>query len=254
LEYGVGRGTIAVHFQGFGTARDESRERFEEALEIIVRAWTSERVTYNGRFYQVADIAVAPRPLQKPHPPIRIAANSPETAEFAGRKGYDVLVASPINPVPGFYEHIRAYRAALKTGARPAHAGDVAALFFVCPHASRADARAEAERSLLHYFRTIGEQALLGGRGQYEGSYAYLEQVRERAAAMTYETVDETMAVYGPPEECIARINDVYQHSAIDQLVCWFNAGGLIPHRAVMATMERFASHVMPAVRALGAR
>ncbi len=237
LEYGVGRGTIAVHFQGFGMARDESRERFEEALEIIVRAWTEERVTYKGRFYQVADITVEPRPLQKPHPPIRIAANSPETAEFAGRKGYDVLVASPINPVPGFYEHIRAYRAALKTGARPAHAGDVAALFFVCPHASRAAARAEAERSLLH-----------------EGSYAYLEQMRERAAAMTYETVDETMAVYGPPEECIARINDVYQHSAIDQLVCWFNAGGLIPHRDVMATMERFASHVMPAVRALGAR
>ena len=159
LEYGVGRGTIAVHFQGFGMARDESRERFEEALEIIVRAWTEERVTYKGRFYEVADIAVEPRPLQKPHPPIRIAANSPETAEFAGRKGYDVLVASPINPVPGFYEHIRAYRAALKTGARPEHPGDVAALFFVCPHTSRAAARAEAEQSLLHYFRTIGEQA-----------------------------------------------------------------------------------------------
>ncbi len=254
LEYGVGRGTIAVHFQGFGMARDESRERFEEALEMIVRAWTEERVTYKGRFYQVADIAVEPRPLQKPHPPIRIAANSPETAEFAGRKGYDVLVASPINPVPGFYEHIRAYRAALKTGARPEHLGDVAALFFVCPQTSRAAARAEAEQSLLHYFRTIGEQALLGGRGQYEGSYAYLEQVRARAAAMTYETVDETMAVYGSPEECIARINDVYQHSAIDQLVCWFNAGGLIPHRDVMATMERFASKVMPAVRSLGAR
>jgi alkanesulfonate monooxygenase SsuD/methylene tetrahydromethanopterin reductase-like flavin-dependent oxidoreductase (luciferase family) len=254
LEYGVGRGTIAVHFQGFGMARDESRERFEEALEIIVRAWTEERITYKGRFYQVADIAVEPRPLQKPYPPIRIAANSPETAEFAGRKGYDVLVASPINPVPGFYEHIRAYRAALKTGARPEHPGDVAALFFVCPQTSRAAARAEAERSLLHYFRTIGEQAMLGGRGQYEGSYAYLEQVRARAAAMTYETVDETMAVYGSPAECIARINDVYQHSGIDQLVCWFNAGGLIPHRDVMATMERFASQVIPAVRGLGAR
>jgi len=253
LEYGVGRGTIAVHFQGFGMSRDQSRARFEEALEIVVRAWTEERVTYKGRFYQVADVAVVPRPLQKPHPPIRIAANSPETAQFAGRKGYDVLVASPINPVPGFYEHIRAYRAALKTGARPEHPGDVAALFFVCPHASRATARAEAEGSLLHYFRTIGEQALVGGRGQYEGSYAYLEQVRERAAAMTYETVDETMAVYGSPEECIARINDVYEHSGIDQLVCWFNAGGLIPHREVMATMERFAGKVMPAVRGLGA-
>jgi alkanesulfonate monooxygenase SsuD/methylene tetrahydromethanopterin reductase-like flavin-dependent oxidoreductase (luciferase family) len=254
LEYGAGRGTIAVHFQGFRVAREESRERFEEALEIIVRAWTAERVTYDGRFYQVADIAVEPRPLQKPHPPIRIAANSAETAEFAGRKGYDVLVASPINPVPGFYEHIRAYRAALKAGARPEHRGDVAALFFVCPHESRAAARAEAEHSLLHYFRTIGEQALAGGRGQYEGSYAYLEQVRERAAAMTYETVEDTMAVYGSPEECIARINEVFEHSRIDQLVCWFNAGGLIAHRDVMATMERFAAKVMPAVRGLGAK
>ena len=254
LEYGVGRGTIAVHFQGFGMSRDESRERFEEALEIIVRAWTDERITYKGRFHQVADVAVVPRPLQKPHPPIRIAANSPETAQFAGSKGYDVLVASPINPVPGFYEHIRAYRAALKTGARPEHPGDVAALFFVCPHASRAAARAEAEGSLLHYFRTIGEQAAIGGSGQYQGSYAYLKQVREWAATITYETVDQTMAVYGSPEECIARINDVYEHSGIDQLVCWFNAGGQIPHREVMATMERFASKVIPAVRGLGAR
>lgn len=252
IEYGVGRGTIAVHFQGFGISRDESRERFEESLELIVRAWTDERVTYKGHHYQVDGIAVEPRPLQKPHPPLRIAANSPETAEFAGRKGYDVLVASPINPVPGFYEHIRAYRAALKAGARPDYAGDVAALFFVCPQTSRAAARAEAERSLLHYFRTIGEQALIGGRGQYEGSYAYLKQVRDRAAAMTYEMVDETMAVYGSPEQCIARINEIHRHSGIDQLVCWFNAGGLIPHRDVMATMERFAAHVLPAVRGLG--
>lgn len=254
LEYGVGRGTIAVHFQGFGMVRDESRERFEEALEIIVRAWTEDRVTYKGRFYEVADVAVEPRPLQKPHPPLRVAANSPETAAFAGRKGYDVLVASPINPVPSFYDHIRAYRAELKHGARPEHAGDVAALFFVCPHASRAAARAEAERSLMHYFHTIGEQALAGGRGQYEGSYAYLEHVRERAAAVTYEMVDETMAVYGSPAECVARINDVYEHSGINQLVCWFNAGGLIPHREVMATMERFAAKVMPSVRGLGER
>jgi alkanesulfonate monooxygenase SsuD/methylene tetrahydromethanopterin reductase-like flavin-dependent oxidoreductase (luciferase family) len=253
LDYGVGRGTIAVHFQGFGVDREESRERFEESLEIIVRAWTEDSVTYKGRFHQVDAVAVEPRPLQKPHPPLRVAANSPETAEFAGRKGYDVLVASPINPVPGFYDHILTYRAALKAGARPDYRGDVAALFFVCPHTSRAAARAEAERSLMHYFHTIGDMAAVGGRGQYEGSYSYLKQVRDRAAAMNYEMVDETMAVYGPPEECIARINDIHQHSGIDQLVCWFNAGGLIPHRDVMATMERFAEKVMPGVRGLGA-
>jgi alkanesulfonate monooxygenase SsuD/methylene tetrahydromethanopterin reductase-like flavin-dependent oxidoreductase (luciferase family) len=254
LEYGVGRGTIAVHFQGFGVARDESRDRFEEALEIIEHAWSAERVTYKGRFYDIDDIAVAPRPLQKPHPPIRIAANSPETAQFAGERGYDVLVASPINPMPGFYEHVRAYREALARGAHPERQGDVAALFFVNPQASRAAARAEAERSLLHYFQSIVDQTLVGGRGQYEGSYAYLKQVRERAKAITWDTVEQTMAVYGAPEECIARIGEIHEHGGVNQLVCWFNAGGLIPHREVMATMERFAAKVMPAVRGLGAR
>lgn len=254
LDYGVGRGTIAVHFQGFGMARDESRDRFEEGLEIIVRAWTEERITHKGHFYDIRDIAVLPKPLQKPHPPLRVAANSPETAQFAGHKGYDVLVASPINPVPGFYEHIRIYRKALAAGMHPGHQGNVAALFFVCPQDSRAAARAEAERSLLHYFHTIADQASLGGKSQYEGSYAYLKEIRERAAAMTYETVDETMAVYGPADRCIARINEVYEQSKIDQLVCWFNAGGKIPHRDVMATMERFAAKVMPAVRSLGER
>ncbi len=124
----------------------------------------------------------------------------------------------------------------------------------VAARVSRAAARAAAERSLMHYFHTIADQALIGGRGQYAGSHAYLKQVRDRAAVMTYETVDETMAVYGPAAQCIARINEVYAQSGIDQLVCWFNAGGMIPHRDVMATMERFAANVMPAVRGLGER
>lgn len=254
LEYGVGRGTIAVHFQGFGVARDESRERFAEALEIILRAWGGEPISYKGRFYDIDGVAIAPRPLQQPHPPIRIAANSPETAQFAGEHGYDVLVASPINPMPGFYEHVRIYREALVRGAHPERAGDVAALFFVNPQPNRAATRAEAERSLMHYFQTIVEQTLVGGRGQYEGSYAYLKQVRERAKAITWDAVEQTMAVYGPPEECIARIGEIHERGGINQLVCWFNAGGLIGHRDVMATMERFAAKVMPAVRSLGER
>lgn len=254
IEYGVGRGTIAVHFQGFGLDRDESRDRFEEALDIIERAWSTERLTYKGRFYNIDDVAVAPRPLQKPHPPMRIAANSPETARFAGEHGYDILAASPINPTPGFYEHVGVYREALARGPHSERRGDVAALFFVNPQSSRAASRAEAERSLLHYFQSIVDQTLVGGRGQYEGSYSYLRQVRERAKAITWEVVDDTMAVYGPPEECIARIGEIHESCGINQLVCWFNAGGLIPHRDVMATMERFAAKVMPSVRGLGER
>lgn len=251
LELGVGRGTIAVHFRGYNVPRDESRERFEESLTIIRQAWTSERFSYAGRFYQFPEIAVAPRPLQKPHPPIRIAANSPDTAEFAGLHGYNVMIASPINPLPGFHDHFARYRAALARGNHPSAPGDVAALFFTCPAETLARARAEYEPSMMHYFQTIASQAMLADQGQYEGSYQYLKEVRERALKITWEATEATMALFGPPDECIKRIAEVHTRSQINQLICWFNPGGRVPHRDVLASMERFASTVMPAVRPL---
>lgn len=253
LDLGVGRGTIAVHFQGFEVPREESRERFEESLEIIKHAWKDGSFSHRGKYYQIPETAVVPKPLQRPYPPLRIAANSPETAEMAGLGGYDVMAASPINPLPGFFEHIAKYREALVRGGHDPAVRDVAALFFTCTAETAALARAEFEGSMMHYFRTIGEQARLGDRTQYEGSYQYLRQVRERAAAMSWEAVDKTMAVFGPPRECIDRINRIYEGGKINQLVCWFNPGGKIPHRDVLASMERFAAKVIPAVRHLGA-
>ena len=253
LEVGVGRGTIALHFQGFGVPREDSRERFEEGLEVIIKAWTADHVQHKGRFFEFPETMLAPKPLQKPHPPLRIAANSPETAEFAGLHNYDVMVASPINPMPGFFEHVRKYRDAVSRAGHPPHARDVAALFFVTPGDSLEKVRAQFEPSMMHYFRTIGEQARAGGRGQYEGSYQYLQQVRERAAKIGWDEVERTMAVFGPPDECIGRINAIYDGAHIDQLVCWFNPGGRVSHEMVMASMERFAAKVMPAVRPLGA-
>jgi len=253
LEVGIGRGTIALHFQGFGVAREDSRARFEESLEVILKAWTSDHFEYKGRYFEFPETALAPKPLQKPHPPLRIAANSPETAEFAGLHNYDVMVASPINPMPGFFEHVRKYRDALSRAGHAPLARDVAALFFVSPGDSLEQVRAQFEPSMTHYFRTIGEQALSGGRGQYEGSYQYLQQVRERAAKISWDEAERTMGAFGPPEECIRRINQIYDGAHIGQLICWFNPGGRIPHKTVMAAMERFAAQVMPAVRPLGA-
>jgi alkanesulfonate monooxygenase SsuD/methylene tetrahydromethanopterin reductase-like flavin-dependent oxidoreductase (luciferase family) len=91
LELGVGRGMITIHFQGFNVPREESRARFEEALTLINQAWTQETCSFDGKLFQVPPTAVVPKPWQKPHPPLRIAANSPETAVFAGEQGYSVF-------------------------------------------------------------------------------------------------------------------------------------------------------------------
>src|SRR5918998_689638 len=110
VELGVGRGTNPFHFAGFGVPMAESRERFVEALNYIRQAWTHDRFSFDGRIFQADDISLAPRPFQRPHPPIRVAANSAETAEWAAREGYPIFVASNVNPFPRLRELVPMYR------------------------------------------------------------------------------------------------------------------------------------------------
>lgn len=245
LELGVGRGMITIHFQGFNVPLDESRGRFEEALVIIQQAWTRETCSFDGRFFQVPAAAVVPKPLQKPHPPLRIAANSPETAVFAGEQGYSVFVAAPIHPGRKLPEQVAVYRQALHTAGHPENSEDVAIAFPVYVADSVAQVRHEVETSFLNYFRAISRQARLGERDN-SAKYDYLRQIRRRVEAITWEQI-EPMAIYGSPASCIAKIEEVHTQCQMDQLICWFNPGGLIPHRNVLTSMRRFAEEVMPA-------
>src|SRR5262245_12628305 len=67
LEFGVGRGSIASQFHGFHVKLSENRARFDEALEIIRLAWTRDRFSYRGTFWNVDELAVVPKPTQRPH-------------------------------------------------------------------------------------------------------------------------------------------------------------------------------------------
>jgi len=249
LELGVGRGMIAIHFQGFNVPREESRARFEEALMLIKQAWTEETCSFDGKFFQVPPTAVVPKPLQKPYPLIRIAANSPETAVFAGEQGYSVFVAAPINPGAKLPEQVALYRQALHTAGHPKHREDVAIAFPVYVADSIAQVRHEVEASFLNYFRAISHQARLGERDS-SPAYAYLREIRQRVEKITWEHI-EPMALYGSPADCIGKIEEVNAQCRMDQLICWFNPGGLIPHRQVLTSMRRFAEEVMPMVRSL---
>jgi alkanesulfonate monooxygenase SsuD/methylene tetrahydromethanopterin reductase-like flavin-dependent oxidoreductase (luciferase family) len=96
----------------------------------------------------------------------------------------------------------------------------------------------------------VSEQLRLGERDQ-AASYAYLREVRKRMEAMTWEEADATMALYGSPEQCLQKLREAHRQCGMNQVICWFNPGGRVPHRQVLASMRRFAEEVMPAVRGL---
>jgi alkanesulfonate monooxygenase SsuD/methylene tetrahydromethanopterin reductase-like flavin-dependent oxidoreductase (luciferase family) len=93
LELGVGKGYRHSEFAGFCMPYQEAEERFEEALQVIIRAWTSDvRFSHDGRFWQYEDIVVEPPTSQKPHPPIWIAAGKLDSIRSVAARGCKLLL------------------------------------------------------------------------------------------------------------------------------------------------------------------
>ena len=122
VEFGVGRGTFPNVHEGFGVPFEESRGRFEEGMEIIIKAWTTDSFSFEGEHYHIPELSVNPKPFQQPHPPVRVGVTSAESFPILGRMGYNIL----INPSrvftlaelkPSIQEYRDAWRAAGHEGA-----------------------------------------------------------------------------------------------------------------------------------------
>src|SRR5215471_151797 len=117
LDAGFGRAFIPKEFDVFAVSMEESRARLEEGIHIITRLWTEERVSYQGKFHAFRDVRLMPRPVQKPHPPIWIAAvASKESLIWAGRHGYHVMIV----PVASNLELVRELGQSYRDGWREA--------------------------------------------------------------------------------------------------------------------------------------
>ena len=92
VKWGAGRGFDPREFKAFGVPQEESYARFHEVVDIVLRAWTNERLTYKGKFFSFEDIEVLPKPLQQPHPPVWMAAGSPPAFAWAAAAGHSILM------------------------------------------------------------------------------------------------------------------------------------------------------------------
>src|SRR4029453_5831407 len=131
LEFGVGRSGLPGHYQGFNIPYSESRDRFLETLDILLKAWTQERFSHDGRYFQFKDVCVVPKPYQKPHPPLRVAATPEETSGLVGRVGHPMFFGPRATPLSEVRRFMAGYRAA-RSEAGHGGLGDVAISIPVC--------------------------------------------------------------------------------------------------------------------------
>lgn len=240
LEFGVGRGSIPSQFHGFKVPAAENRARFDEALEIIRLAWTKDRFSYRGTFWNVEELAVIPKPLQRPHPPIRVAVHTAESFAHIGDKGLPIYSGTTTTPLPQLREYMALYREHL-AAAGHTWQPDQMALMLPVYVGDR-----EAMRPGVHkYYKNL--QTIFSEVPESYGEHLpRLKMIDENVANLPFEKFCRDQGVFGDAAEVIDKLQAARDDFDLSQIICWFDQGNMLPRAEVERTMRRFADTVMP--------
>ena len=183
LDFGVGRSGLPSQYAGFNIPLEESQARFNETLEVILKAWREDRFTHQGKYFQFRDVCVMPKPYQKPYPPIRVAATTEETYPMVGRMGLPIFLAVRTTPIAHLERCIGSYHEAWRAARHPGR-GEVALIVPVYVAETAQAAREEPEASMMYFLRSIGEMLATGvTRRAEDGDGQNTQQPRERPPA-----------------------------------------------------------------------
>lgn len=246
LDFGLGRGYQPKEFRGFGVSMERTRERFDESLEVVRRCWTQERATFEGEFFQVRDLMVLPKPVQKPHPPLWTAAVSPDTYTLAARKGLKILTAPSFTPWDVLRKNFDLYRAEW----RATHGTDAGAEITMNKIVHVAETSKQARDDLrepIHWFFQTQAGLISDAEGVPPDQYRFYRRVRENLLALSDEKALDQAAIVGDPDEVVDKIRAHHEALGITYFMCSFSRGG-VPHDRVVKSMRLFAEKVMPRV------
>jgi probable F420-dependent oxidoreductase len=196
LVLGLGLGYQTQDFRQFGVPFEERVSRFEESVEVLRRAFTSERFSYAGKRFRFDDVAVYPRPVQRPHPPLWLAAWSIPGAERAGRLG-DAYVTDPIQNLAALSQFARAYRASASAAGRVA---EVVLMRELLVGSTREEAHERYAEGLLAQYRYYFQNAAF--LPEYE---PWMQSVHD-ARDLTWDLVARDRVIWGSPDECAEQL------------------------------------------------
>ena len=237
LDFGIGTGYRYNEFVGFDVAMDEAREKFEESIAIILKAWTSNtRFSHQGKFWTFNDIVVEPPPFRKPHPVVWMGAGSERSIRDVARRGFNLLLGQYSSPAD-VASNIAIFRDAVEAKGEqwdPLRVGVTRAFFVTDDARERGEAleRRLANRRRQLKLATTPDGTILGGPDRADGDPV---------------EVNLASAIYGPPDEIARKIEALREAGAVYLLL---NGGGSGGGERGRQSLRRFAREVMPAFAA----
>ena len=248
FEFGIGRSGVVRTYDVYGVAYAESQARFREALEIIREGWKGEPFSYAGQFYHVENATVVPRPVQVPHPPIRMATTSDETFPLAGRLGLPIFVGLRTTEIPDLQAQLTPYRQAWREAGHP---GQPSVYLRIPVYASPTERGAveEPRESMSAFFARQTElaRAAVGRAGAGPADRRRMQA--ERMASLTYEDVLARKVAFGTAAGVIDRLTQLREELGLDGIVAELNPGGLIPPELETRSLRILTHEVQPALK-----
>jgi alkanesulfonate monooxygenase SsuD/methylene tetrahydromethanopterin reductase-like flavin-dependent oxidoreductase (luciferase family) len=234
LDFGVARiGENDTYQAAFGITNEATRGRFEEALEVIERAWTQDSFTFEGEHFRVPEVSVYPRPVQHPHPPIYLVGISPSTFAFGARRGLPLLLAAA-QTAAVVAQTQEAYRRLLReAGHDPAE--------IVLP-VNRFIYVAESNE------RAVGETRETILRFIHRGNSVIREFLMLPPEEITYDLLFREVCIFGDADYCAQRIDELVQTIDLRHLILTFNYF-TIDQGLCLQSMQRFVTNVLPRLR-----
>jgi len=245
LEFGIGRSGFVRSYNSYNIDYSESQERFEEALQILRRAWSGKKFSFDGKFYKVTEALVVPQPVQKPYPPMRMAASSPGTFKTVAEQGLPLFVGLRGDGLRALVENIKVYR---ETWRRSGHAGDGSVYLRVPVYAADTETAAfeEPRANIIYYFE---RQAQLIAAGSPKGGNAARSNTAAQLSALSYDDILKDRVAFGTADRLIDRVNEWRDVLGIDGITAEMNAGGMLSEAQVKNSLRIITRDVMPAFK-----
>jgi len=254
LILGLGRGAGKVEFDGFRLSMEDSRQRFVESAEMLLRALETGYGEYDGVFIKQPRVAIRPAPFKSFRGRTYAAAVSPESAPLMARLGVGMLII-PQKPWPEVAKELDAYRLTYRAENHAEAPAPICAGWTFCdPDAHRA--REQARRWIGGYFESVLEHYKFAGDhlARTKG-YEYYGKMSEKIATYGTDTVTDffvKLQIAGTPAQCYEQIVDVRRRVGNEHFVGVFSYAGM-PWDEAERNMRLFAKEVMPALQQLPA-
>ncbi|HEV7394539.1 MAG TPA: LLM class flavin-dependent oxidoreductase [Burkholderiales bacterium] len=239
-DVGLGRGYQRYEFERFGLELDSGGKRWDESIDILLKAFEGKPFSYEGKLFKFPETSVFPQPVQRPHPPIWITAQSAYSIEAAVRRGFNVLTGGFGFPIEKLAEFGKLFERVVEE-ARPPKRPLVGVQRAVYVTKDAADARDAAEQARWNMRVTLS----------LRNNYERVESGKAVAVPAPSEPgIDELLdrhLIIGTPETCVRQIRRVKELVGITHFNCSFWFGDLQQAR-VLRSMELFSREVMPAL------